>query len=127
MKFTLQKVVDCADWDELVKKTYGKEYHFQQQNDCQERGQHYITVPDPYAEDFERDSIPVEVNGRTMGVSLKAWLGRDPKEKFFPNEPDYMERLFWQRNFYPSIEMLANDLHSKGLIEAGKYTIDIDW
>ena len=35
--------------------------------------------------------------------------------------------LWWERNFYPNIQMVANDLHSKGLLEAGEYTINIDW
>ena len=35
--------------------------------------------------------------------------------------------LWWKRNFYPDIEMVANDLHAKGLLEAGEYAIDIDW
>jgi len=27
----------------------------------------------------------------------------------------------------PNIQRVANDLHTKGLLEAGKYIIDIDW
>ena len=36
-------------------------------------------------------------------------------------------QLFWERNFYPDVQMIANNLHAKGLIEAGDYVIDIDW
>ena len=35
--------------------------------------------------------------------------------------------MFWERNFYPHVEMVMNDLHAKGLVEAGEYVIDIDW
>jgi hypothetical protein len=35
--------------------------------------------------------------------------------------------MWWERNFYPVIEMVGNDLHRKGLIKAGEYTIDVDW
>lgn len=35
--------------------------------------------------------------------------------------------LWWERNFYPSVEVVANDLHARGLLPAGEYTIDIDW
>lgn len=65
-----------------------------------------------------------------MGVSFKAWLARDPKQPL--NSPDEWDRknglsLWWQRNFYPDVQMVANDLYEKGLIEAGEYVIDIDW
>ena len=67
-----------------------------------------------------------------MGVSFKAWLERDPKQKI--NSDDARRQacgfglnLFWKRNFYPSIDMIANDLHSKGLLPAGEYCINIDW
>ena len=122
-------VIDCSEWDELVEKTYGRPYVFQQQEGCQDRGVRYLTIPD-YAEDYEADSIPEVTNGNIMGVSFKAWLERDPLQKL--NSKDEWDRehgleLFWQRNFYPELQMVANDLHSKGLIDAGEYMINIDW
>ena len=67
-----------------------------------------------------------------MGVSFAAWLARDPKAPLKDASSDerterWCIELFWHRNFYPGFQMVANDLHAKGLIEAGKYTIDIDW
>jgi len=126
---TQTTVIDCSEWDELVEKTYGRTYCFQQQECCQERGVRYLTIPD-YAEDYEADSIPEVVNGDIMGVSFKAWLERDPLQKL--NTEDEWDRehglkLFWERNFYPELQMVANDLHSKGLIDAGEYMINIDW
>lgn len=62
-----------------------------------------------------------------MGVSFKSWLARDPKEwKTIPSY-GYEVVLFWDRNFYPHISMVINDLYSKGLLPEGEYVIDIDW
>ena len=116
------------DWDELVKKTYGRPYCFQQQDGFKSRGVFRFTVPEK-AEDYERESVPEVVNHEEMGVSFAAWQARDPKQKLSDPEAqeDYCIGLWWSRNFYPDIQMVANDLHAKGLLEAGSYTIDIDW
>ena len=37
------------------------------------------------------------------------------------------ELQIWERNFYPNIQAVANDLYKKGLLETGDYWIDIDW
>jgi hypothetical protein len=130
MKIRTEKVISVQDWDELVWKTYGRPYSFQQQDGCQSRGSVRITVPTKQPYDFEQDSIPEIVNGEKMGVSFAAWLKRDPKSPL-KDDPDRHDQwcidLWWDRNFYPDIEMVANDLHSKGLLKAGKYTINIDW
>lgn len=126
--FKTQKVIDVYDWDALVVETYNRPYSFQQQDGCKERQRVHITVPDePY--DYENDSVPEVVNGEEMGVSFKAWLERDPNQKI-PNPHSFGydgSNLWWERNFYPDVQMIANDLHQKGLIEAGDYVIDIDW
>jgi hypothetical protein len=121
-----EQVIDVSDWDALVEKTYGRPYDFQQQDGCKERQRVKIEIPtDGY--DFENDSVPEMINGSEMGVSFAAWLARDPKEWHgTPSYSNFLD-LFWGRNFYPSVEMVANDLYEKGLIPAGKYTIDIDW
>jgi|ERR1035437_2485913 hypothetical protein len=107
MKIKKVNQITVQDWDDLVVKTYGKVYSFQQQN----------------------DTIPDEVNGAEMGVSFAAWLARDPTE--WNGDPKDKKQwsigLFWERNFYPNIQMIANDLHAKGLIKAGEYSIKIDW
>ncbi len=116
--------IAVSDFDDLVEKTYGKPYSFQQQDGCKERGTFHMTVPDE-AYDFENDTIPQEINGEEMGVSFAAWLARDPKEWHGPDR-EYKD-MFWERNFYPDVQMIANDLHQKGLLPAGEYVIDIDW
>lgn len=68
-----------------------------------------------------------KVNGDEMGVSFKAWLERNPSQELPDDKNSWSLELFWGRNFYPDVQMVANDLHAKGLIEAGDYVIDIDW
>jgi len=126
IKYRTEKVINVWDWDALVKETYGKKYCFQQQDDCRERGHFRFTVPsDEVYDEFMPETIPEVVNGKTMGVRFQTWLDRDPEYNVF--KETYENNLFWDRNFYPDFQTLANDLHSKGLIEAGDYTIDIDW
>jgi len=125
MKIRQENVVEVQDWDALVVETYGRPYSFQQQDGCKARGVWRFSVPDE-AEDYERDTIPEKINGDEMGVSFEAWLNGDPKASV-AGEKDYCIGLWWDRNFYPDMQMIANDLHEKGLLEAGDYTINIDW
>lgn len=121
-----EQVIDVGDWDSLVESTYGRRYSFQQQDGCKERQRVKITIPDE-AYDYENDSVPEEINGEDMGVSFEAWLARDPKEWNGALEDKRFLDLFWGRNFYPDVQMIANSLYRMELIEAGTYTIDIDW
>lgn len=122
------KQISVHDWDDLVTETYGRTYSFQQQDDCKDRGHEHISVP-AEPEDYENDTVPEIVNHEEMGVSFKAWLERDPKQAL--NNPDeqypWALDLWWERNFYPHVSMIINDLHEKGLLPAGEYEIDIDW
>lgn len=126
LKVRTERIVDSFDLDTLVKETYSKPYCFQQQNGCKDRGTFKFTVPEQ-GYDYENYSLPDKLNGEVEGVSFKSWLERDPKE--WNGEPDdaFMISLFWERNFYPEFQTLANDLYAKGLIEAGDYTLEIDW
>lgn len=128
MKIRTEKMIDVSEWDKLISETYGRPYTFQQQDDCRSRGIFRLTVP-AEADDYENESVPEKVNHPEMGVSFAAWLARDPKQKLSDPtaQEDYCLDLWWGRNFYPDVQMVANDLHAKGLLEAGSYTIDIDW
>lgn len=130
MKIRTEKVISVQDWDELVTKTYGRPYAFQQQDGCKSRGVFRFEVPNQ-ADDYENNTVPEVVNHPDMGVSFKAWLARDPKAPL-TGEPDkpmsqWTIDLWWGRNFYPDHQMVANDLHARGLLGAGEYTILIDW
>lgn len=144
MKIEIKKVISCQEWDKLVSETYGRPYCFQQQDDCKPRGVESLTVPSEYTNDYEEDTVPEIVNHPEMGVSFKAWLERDPKElipdddkyrapSWKPTEDEIKKMresstlLWWERNFYPDVNMVANDLYEKGLLEAGEYLIRIDW
>lgn len=129
IKYKTKKVISLQDWDDLVVKTYGRPYSFQQQDGCKSRGSYDITVPEKWVNDYEEETVPEIVNGEEMGVSFKAWLARDPKLKITDKSTfgnDFTE-LWWDRNFYPDVSMIVNDLHAKGLLEEGNYTINIDW
>ena len=143
------KMIDVSDWDELVSNTYGKIYSFQQQQGCQPRGIVNITIPaENWEEDEMNDKIPEIINDeRNMGVKFDVWLNRDPKEILNPSDAElkacnyYYDssdkkqwcedtshiNMFWERNFYPCLQSVANDLHKKGLIESGDYSIEINW
>jgi len=132
MKIKTEKVIDVQEWDELVRETYKRPYNFQQQDGCQSQGTFRFTVPSEETCDFKAESIPEVVNHEIRGVSFAAWLKRDPKRPLSDPKDNYSGKkwnidLWWTRNFYPNIQMVANDLHAKGLLEAGDYTIDIDW
>ena len=123
-----KQVIELSEWNKVVKKTYGRLYNLQQQDGCQPRGPVNFTVPDEPS-DYELDTVPEEVNHETMGVRFAAWLARDPKQKLADPDAqeDYCLELWWERNFYPDLQMVANDLHTKGLLPAGDHTILIDW
>ena len=127
MEIKTVKIVEVQEWDDLVQETYQRPYNFQQQDGCKERGLVYISIPAEIA-DYKNDAIVEVVNGSEMGVSFKAWLERDPEEPMKDEEdPTRWLELFWERNFYPSVNMIINDLHERGLLDAGELAIDIDW
>lgn len=127
LKITLKKCISCSDLDDFVTQAYKRPYTFQQQDGCKERGVETVTVPAIHPHDYPNATVPEKINGSEMGVSFAAWLARDPKTWNGPKKDAPDISMFWERNFYPSLDMVLNDLHAKGLIEAGDYTIEIDW
>lgn len=126
LKVQNTRLVTVGSWDSLVEETYGKPYNFQQQDGCKERGMHHITIPFP-CEDMYEDVKPDKIDLKLEGVSFEVW-NSIPVEQFEAfRGTDRSHDLFWGRNFYPDVQMVANDLHAKGLIEAGEYAIEIDW
>jgi hypothetical protein len=130
MEYAIEKMIEVDDWDKVVKETYGRPYNFQQQDGCKSRGIVRLTVPEKIYWEHDKDTVPEIVNHEERGVRFKAWLERDPNKKIpkkderFSN--DFTE-MWWERNFYPEFQHVANDLHEKGLLEAGEYYINIDW
>ena len=126
LKIRNVQMIDVSEWDRFVEQTYGRPYNFQQQDGCKDRGSFNLTVPDDDCDAEMADSVPEIVNGEEMGVKFAVWLARDPKKKI-KGEADFGLSLWWERNFYPDVQAVANDLHAKGLLPAGEYVIDIDW
>lgn len=145
------KLIDVYEWDTLVSNTYGKIYSLQQQKGCQSKGTIVkLTVPDKNWEEQEmNDKIPEVINGSKMGVKFHVWLNRDRDEPLNPSKEELKKCyyykgkteedeikwnndksniiLFWERNFYPCVQSVANDLYKKKLIKSGDYLIEIDW
>ncbi len=128
MKIQNKKIIDCLDWNVFVEDIYKRPYNLQQQDGCQPRGTVFFTIPDK-ANDFPNESVPEIINGNDMGVSFAAWLARDPSQTLSGDDgkKQWGIDLWWERNFYPNIQMIANDLYSKGLLEAGEYGVLIDY
>lgn len=130
MKITTVLSINVQDFDQLVEQTYGRPYSLQQQDGGKGRGVEKFIVPDPYAYDCPNDTLPEEDTGEQMGVSFNAWLARDPAQQLDTDDEWDRENsidLFWRCKFYPTLEMVTNDLHARGLLPAGQYQIVIDW
>lgn len=131
LKTSTRTTISVQDWDDFVTEVYGRPYSFQQQDGCKDRGTCELEVSDEYDPEFtagyDNDTIPDDVDTNEMCVSLKGWLARDPKQPLANQKYDFELRSWWERNFYPQVDVLAQDLWKRGLLKAGKYTIIIDW
>ena len=118
--YTVVRMIESLDWDKLVSETYSKPYCFQKQDGCRSEGMYKFSIPSSFELEEEEmsDTIDIGDNEEQMGVKFKEWLATEPKE-------GKREREFWEERFYPNIETLANDLHQKGILEAGFYAINI--
>lgn len=119
-----ERLIKFHDWNLMVQLTYERPYDIQQQDGCRGRGSLEFVVPAPYAEDFEATDFDGE--DFEMGVSFDTWLQREATSKDNLSQR-WMDRMFWERTFYPHHEIVAQDLYKKGLLTAGKYVILIDW
>lgn len=130
MKIQTIKMITSQDWDAAVMEAYQRPYCLQQQAGGRARGTHIkIQVPnsDHDIEDAEmNDTLMGSVDELDCGVKLAPWLARDPKEKLDGQEYDYELELWWKRNFYPYVHVLAHDLHERQILQAGEYTIEIN-
>ena len=128
MRYETMRYVQVSDLDNFIKETYKRPYSFQQQRGCQARGTQNVKVPIEGLEDCDEGyNVEDVLENPWDGVSLKDWLERDPKEKIKDSDNDGTLERFWERNFFPDIEILFDDLFKKGLIEEGEYVINIDW
>lgn len=119
--------MSVGEWDTLVYKTYGIPYSFQQQDRCRHRGVWEFSIPVMEPFDYPRRKLE---HLDDMGVSFKFWL-KEGKNKISSyndvNEIPFIEMLYYYRKFYPNIDMIASDLHKRGILVKGDYVINIDW
>lgn len=127
LKIKTVKLIEVYDWDKLVETVYGRPYAFQQQEGCQPRGIVNLTVPFDDNDSEMNDDIPEVDGGDTMGVKFEKWLQRDPLKPLENDPTSWGLGFWWERKFYPDLQTVANDLHKKGLLEAGEYLININW
>lgn len=128
LKYNTVKFVELRHWNEFVKQVYGRPYNLQQQDGYLDRGTINLSVPSGSNCGYTNDTLP-EFLGPEGGVSLAGWLARDPTQLIpaLGSEEQWMTGMWWERNFYPMLEEVANDLYAKGLLEQGEYVINIDW
>ena len=133
MEYETVKLIEEIEWSNFVSETYGKIYRFQQQDGFRNNGSYYrLNVPNYDTDEYMyHEEIPEIVNGDIIGAKFENWLERDPKQHLkarkLIRDEQWAIDLWWERNFYPCIETVANDLHSKGLLESGTYIIAINW
>lgn len=142
IKVETWKVINESEFNEVVSKTYGRPYHLQQQGDMLGNDTtHRIEVSKDGSEGCSGGS-----------VSLNEWLAVDPETHKFPDPrwettgkhlpddhpskkfyPEFLEPgtsyydMHWERDFYPDMDELLDDLLEKGLIEEGTYQINVSW
>lgn len=96
------------DFSELVAKTYGRPYRYQQQNlDGQETIFKFSVL-----KEYDDSSVSVASD------EITTWLN-DPREFKYDFE--------YERESYPDFYLLLIDLKQRGLIEPGDYALHIWW
>lgn len=123
------KLIDSSDFDELVEAIYNIPYCFQQQDGCIDRGFYPIEViedeewlDDDYLKS-PKESFYLDCD--IFGVDFQSW--KNFKASDFKHFQDWKSQLIFHRHFYPKTEILLHDLCKRGVIEAGKYYIEVDW
>lgn len=114
-------VIGESDFSRYVSEHYGRPYNLQQQGDM--LGQESavkLTVPDPEDGEWEGMTMPTLVQWQEATPP-----GDHPEGGYDPNVS--RENMRWEREYYPQLEAVANDLHAKGLLDAGEYILFVSW
>lgn len=111
-------VIHELEFSELVREVYGRPYQFQQQEFMGQKTYYEFSVPaHPLGDHYK-------------AVPFQEWLEATPPGPAEPGKFDselFTEGLRWEREFYPEMEEIVNDLHQKGLIDPGEYALHIWW
>lgn len=114
------KLIWESELSELVRETYGRPYRLQQQGDCMAQDSMLrATVPDDGW--FSIDDEPHFEEWKARDVNLQ------PEGVADWSEHSWRRDLWWDRKFYPHYQVVLNDLHARGLLEAGDYVIHVYW
>lgn len=113
------KLIWESELSALVTETYGRPYQLQQQGDMLAQ------------ESMTRATVPQEPDFDSDLPSLEEWSSRDvdaqPEGESSWSEHAWRRDLWWQRKFYPDLQLVLNDLHARGLLPAGDYVIHTWW
>lgn len=120
IKSKIKHVISSAAWNKQVSKIYGRPYSIEDQFEFNRvLG---FKVPNR-SFDFANETVEENEDTKETGVNFKSWIARDPDQKIGSDPCAFVTTLWWYRAFYPDIEVLANDLFKKGLLERGEYVI----
>ena len=120
IKSKIKHVISSAAWNKQVSKIYGRPYSIEDQFEFNRVLE--FKVPNR-SFDFANETVEENEDTKETGVNFKSWITRDPDQKIGSDPRAFVTTLWWYRAFYPDIEVLANDLFKKGLLERGEYVI----
>lgn len=108
-------VLSETTFSKYVSELYGRPYQLQQQGDMlAQESSVALIVPEP--EDWNENP------------SLAEWLAATPPEEQGLGLSELLnEEMRWERQYYPSLEAVGNDLHARGLLDVGYYIIHVSW
>lgn len=121
-------MIDEAEFSELVTRTYQRPYRLQQQLGCMPSGT-LIEFATPTTADA---TFYGDVESCQPAVTFNEWLMANPQAPA-PGDDEYTStkyanlhrELYWERDFYPPLKDVVNDLHTRGLLPAADYIIYI--
>ncbi|TDP29888.1 hypothetical protein [Nocardia ignorata] len=112
-----------SEFSKLVTETYGRPYRFQQQDGCR-WGQDTVYLFDVPHPEGGWESIEEFRGCYAEGVPTVEEWANTPIGDY---EHSWQTELHWRREFYPPFEAVIDDLHARGLIDAGSYGLHIWW
>ena len=107
-------VLHESEFSNLVRQTFERPYSLQQQGDMHSQ------------ESFIRFDVPAELEWEHE-PSLETWLATTPPDPEDHSMAAFTNRLRWDREFYPDLQDIANELHARGQLDAGTYVLHVWW
>ena len=110
-------VLHESEFSDLVRQTFERPYSLQQQGDMHSQ------------ESFVRFDVPAdrEEEEHWQAVSMEEWLAATPPDPEDRSMEAFTDRLRWDREFYPQLDSVANELHARGQLDAGTYVLHVWW